>query len=490
MIYHISRDAFSDKSRKERGNIQEVILFDRYLVLSELGRGSGSIVYLVRHQKLGEYRVVKKILKDSDSAWKIREADILNHLKHPQIPCLYDIEEDDEAYYIVEEYVEGESLEALMLQSSFITPDFICHTVMEISNILDYMHHLAPDPMIYQDLKAEHVIVGKNGIKLIDFGIAVFLGNPGSKYQNYGTPEFCAPEKLTEAKISVQTDVYSLGKMLGELIYAEGFAKSQNLMHIAKKAVSADLSERYDSMRAFQEDLKKHMQSGNHSIYQKHLLKKIVVAGSQPRIGTTHLSVSFTEYLNYKGISAVCREKNASNHMRLSIQKGGYTEEGGLYRKGNFLGMPAYGDGVEVNVPEDAAEVLDYGTDIKGAVSEGADLLLLIIGSREWETENSNRAFEKVKYEKELAIISNYGDRGRAKQYAREYQRKVYCFPLDENPFFMTEKKEVLFDGLLEKYRNCSKLSRKRGDAFIRSIGKLCSKRAGRKDRLSGTEWP
>ena len=86
-------------------NIQETILFDRYLILSELGRGSGSIVYLVRHQKLGEYRAAKCIPKNSDYAWQIREAMILNHLKHPQIPIIFDMEEDEDSFYIIEEYI-------------------------------------------------------------------------------------------------------------------------------------------------------------------------------------------------------------------------------------------------------------------------------------------------------------------------------------------------------------------------------------------------
>ena len=53
------------KIKEGARKIQEVILFGRYLVLSELGRASGSIVYLARHQKLGEYRVIKRIVKDS-----------------------------------------------------------------------------------------------------------------------------------------------------------------------------------------------------------------------------------------------------------------------------------------------------------------------------------------------------------------------------------------------------------------------------------------
>lgn len=491
MLYKESRDAFSDKIRKERGNIQEVIWFDKYLVLSEIGRGSGSTVYLVRHQKLGEYRAVKRILKDSDFTWQIRESDILNHLKHPKIPQIYDMEEDEEAYYIVEEYIEGESLEALMLQSSFITLNFVYHTIMEVADVLDYMHHLKPKPMIYQDLKAEHVIIGKDGVRLIDFGIASYLEETGNKFQNYGTLEFCAPEKCNDAVISVQTDIYSLGKLLEALISANGEKESQCLMHIAKKASNLDLTERYDTVEAFQTDLKEHMQSMKKSIYQKHLLRKIVVAGSQPHIGTTHISISLTDYLNQQKPQSVYQEKNPSENLRKAIQQGGFTKEGGLYRKRNFLGMPKYGEGVEVKAPQNAVAVYDYGTDIAGAISEEADLFLLVVGSREWEIEYADLAYKKVKGKQEVIVIVNYGSGQTAKYYAKAYGQTVYCFPLDANPFFMTREKEKLFEGLLEKEGgesekkehtkcwNCWKHPRQWGNTFGRGIGKLCSKWTG-----------
>lgn len=480
------------RGRSER-IIQEVIWFDRYLVLSEIGRGSGSIVYLVRHQKLGEYRAVKCISKKSDFAWQIREAAILNHLKHPQIPVIYDVEEDEESYYIIEEYVEGESLEAVMLQSSFITLNFIYHTILGVANVLSYLHHLKPKPVIYQDLKAEHVIISKDGIKLIDFGIASYLGETGNKFQNYGTPEFSAPEKQNQAKVSIRTDVYSIGKLLEELISAEGKRESQCLMHIAKKAMHPQEEERYASVEEFRADMIRHMQSKQNPVYQKHLLRKIIVAGSQPHIGTTHVAVSLTEYLNQQNMSAVYQEKNSYQDMRMTIRTGGFAEECGLYRRGDFLGMPQYGTGVKVQT-EDVIEVMDYGDNLTQALPEEADLFLFIAGSRKWEIRHTDRAYERLKDRKGLVVISNYGDRHQAKEYAREYGRTIYSFPLDPNPFYMTKEKEKLFKGLLAKeggevegeqnYWYCRKYPGKWGYTFICGIGKLCSKWFGRKDRL------
>lgn len=477
-------------------NIQETILSDRYFILSEIGRGSGSVVYLVRHQKLGEYRAVKCISKNSDYAWQIREAVILNHLKHPQIPMIYDMEEDENSYYIIEEYIEGESLEAWMLQSSFITLNFICHTMMQVANVLHYMHQMKPNPMVYQDLKAEHVILTKDGVKLIDFGIATYLGEKGNKFQNYGTPEFSAPEKQKDAEISIQTDIYSIGKLLEELILADETGESHCLMHIAKKAMHPDSKERYASMELFQEALMVHMQSQKKSMNQKHLLKNIVVVGSQPHIGTTHIAISLTDYLNQQNMPAVYQEKNSNQDMRVTIQNGGFTEECGLYRRRNFLGMPQYKEGVFVDVPKDAINIMDYGTKLEAALAEEADVFLLVTGSREWELLYTDRAYEIAREKKGLVILANYGNPSQAKQYARKFGRTVYSFPLDSNPFFMTKEKERLFEGLLAKEggesegENTSdhwhswKRAWKRRHTFVRSIGKLRGKWFGRKDRL------
>lgn len=490
------RDAYSEKNRKERTFIQETILSGRYRLLSELGRGNGSVVYLARHQRLGEYRAVKCIPKDSDFTWQIREAEILNHLKHPQIPIIYDVEEDEESYYIVEEFVEGQSLEALMLQSSFITLNFIYHTITEVADILKYLHHLSPEPMVYQDLKAEHVIVHSGGVKLIDFGIAACSGKEGNKFQNYGTPKFAAPEKKTGAKISPATDIYSLGKLLEELILADRTGEARCLMHIAKKAMHPKAKLRYQSAEAFEDDLNRAMQSGKDSIYHEHLLKKIVVAGCQSRVGATHVAISLTAYMNQQGIPAVYQEKDSKRDMRVTVQNGGFTEESGLYRRGTFTGMPEYGGGVSVDVPEGAVRIMDYGADAAGALAEKPGLFLLVAGSREWETVYADQTYEQVKHSENLALLSNYGNVHQAKQYARRYGRTVYCFPLDENPFFMTREKERLFEKLLKtsggenkggkekSHRYSGKRPGRRGYAFVRCIGQLYGKRPWRKYRL------
>ncbi len=483
------RDAFSEKLWKERQKIQTFIWSDRYQFLSEIGRGSQSKIFLVRHRQLGEYRAVKCISKNTDTSWQIREAKLLNHLKHPRIPIVYDVEEDENFYYIIEEYVEGESLEALMLQSSFLTQSFIYETIWEISEVLSYLHHIAPVPVIYQDLKAEHVILGKKGVKLIDFGIATYLNETGCRFQNYGTPEYTAPEKRELAKINVGTDIYSLGKLLGQLVLA-GNEKSLSLLCISQKATHPMESQRYHSIEEFQKALrmaKENMQSEKNPVNQKHLLKTIIVAGSRPGTGVTHIAVSLTQYLNSHHVPAVYEEKNPSNDMRKTVKSGKHFAEcNGLYRRGDFLGLPLYGEGVEISVKEENVSVKDWGNNLERAREEKGDLFLLVAGSREWERDSAKTSVNFLSEEIDLILISNYGDKRQARQYAKEFCKPVYCFPLDKDPFKAGKEKDRFFGMLLQReggddykrntYKNrwhCREHKGERHNPFGRIFGKL-----------------
>ena len=106
------------------------ILFGKYEILSTLGNGSFGSVYLSRHKFLECYRAIKRLPKQSrDRDTLLNEAQLLKSLSHPGIPTIYDFEEDDDFFYLIEEYVEGESLEEFLLHQSQIS----LHTFWDIS---------------------------------------------------------------------------------------------------------------------------------------------------------------------------------------------------------------------------------------------------------------------------------------------------------------------------------------------------------------------
>lgn len=444
---------FPEKGRS--GFIKQSFQFQGYRILSVIGRGSNSTVYLAEHQKLGEYRAVKCILKDNpDHTRLIWEAELLKHLKHPQIPILYDMTEDDTSLYLIEEFIEGESLEAFMLHQQFISPIFICDIGIKLCRVLSYLHERKPYPVIYQDLKPEHIILSKDTVKLIDFDISAVLSNQGNKFQNYGTPQYAAPEKKYHAKVDITTDIYALGRLL-ELLAASGHAGvNLNLKHILKKAVSQDSTKRYASMKDMLQALgaaKEDMCQKQNPIEGKHLLKNIAVIGSQPHIGATHLSVSLTVYLNQHGNQALYTEKNANQDVfKMTRYNSSFAQKNGLYRNRHFYGLPLYGAGVLIEPDQDVMQVCDYGTNMDQALDSEAGLYILMVGSRDWECEAAHRAYDKMKEKQNLVVLCNYERADRTKEYAADFDRLVYGFPLDADPYHITKKKAELFLKLLK----------------------------------------
>ena len=140
----------------------------------------------------------------------LSEANILAKLRHPGIPIVYDVEEDEAFYYIIEEYVEGESLEKLLWNTS-VSQEYMIQIGIQLCGIVSFLHSQKPFPVLHQDLKPSHIIVCGNQVKLIDFGIASFFTGFGKNFQLYGTSRYCAPEILRGQPVTPAADIYSLG---------------------------------------------------------------------------------------------------------------------------------------------------------------------------------------------------------------------------------------------------------------------------------------
>lgn len=88
-------------------NNKNLILSDRYELIRPLGQGECGSVFLVRQQSLEQYRAMKRFPKNTSAQplFAISEAQILKSVQHPGIPTIYDFEEDESFYYLVEEYI-------------------------------------------------------------------------------------------------------------------------------------------------------------------------------------------------------------------------------------------------------------------------------------------------------------------------------------------------------------------------------------------------
>jgi len=219
--------------RSENKNTpDQVDWHDRYQLGSLVGSGGFSAVYRAKDRQAGGRAVaIKRIsLHGLNAETTIeathtfqREVSMLSALIHPQVPRLYDHFNDQDHWYLVLEYLEGQTLEAYLatLETSGqpLLLAEILSMVLQLCTVLDYLHRRRP-PIIFRDLKPSNILRACAGkLYLIDFGIARRYqpGQPRDT-QRLGSPGYAAPEQYGRAQTTPQADIYSLGALLHFLL--------------------------------------------------------------------------------------------------------------------------------------------------------------------------------------------------------------------------------------------------------------------------------
>lgn len=434
-------------------------MFGKYVVTGLLGVGANGQVYLATHQILKQDRAIKRISKSAPgSSSFLSEAELLKSLRHPGIPIIYDIEEDDAYYYIVEEYIRGESLEAYVLHQTTISLNFILQIGRQLCDIMGYLHTL-PKPVIYQDLKPEHIIVYGDRIKIVDFGTASYISIDGNPYQRYGTALYAAPEKQLGLPCDERTDIYGIGAVLR---FLESFLPPEEhdalLSGIIDRALAEKKEQRFQTAAQLMEQLegKLQMQINEISEEKKYLCKNLAVVGMRAGIGATHVAVSYNVYLNINGVSCLYEEQNHSGDLLRM------TDTGRVRRNrrtdciscGDFIGTVSKGTGREWMTRENSCLIRDFGAYESSDIElETCDGIILVLGGREWEIEQAKQLYEKLRLRRHLIPVVNYGNEWAAKYYAKQWRRNVYCFPQDQNPMTLSGEKRHFFDTLQRRER-------------------------------------
>lgn len=438
--------------------IEKNILFGKYRIITTLAVGSTSTVYLAEHLKLKIFRVIKSIPKNtvSESSFSLEEsfpteAHLLKNLNHPGIPLIYDIDEDSDYVYMIEEYIQGESLDMFMSHQEDISQELIIKIGIQLCDILDYLHHLSPYPILYQDLKPEHIILCGNQIKLVDFGIASFFTGSGKNYQFYGTAGYTAPEALLGHSIDPSADIYSLGKVLSYLAGAGVTVCSPQLIRIIRKASAVSPNERFETAACLKAELSGIFHTA--CPHSSHLIRNIAVTGSKAGAGATHFAVSLVSTLNKAGQRSVYLAANHTDTIScMTWANPSFREKKGIFYYDYFQGVPSYGEGIENLIPDDAAVIKDYGLCPEDITKlEAEDLIFFIISGSDWDLPQALSLGNRLKALEHIVFICNYNNKKAAKKYARLLERKIYCFPEDKNPYRVTAQKERLVSAIFQK---------------------------------------
>jgi eukaryotic-like serine/threonine-protein kinase len=203
------------------------LLADRYELGEVVGAGGVARVHRALDHHL-QRDVAVKVLDDdqarsADPAGRdrfLREARSAARVQHPHLVTVYDAGEDAGELFLVMELIDGESLAALIARRAPMPVDEAVSIAVQILDGLSAVH---ADGIIHRDIKPANVLVDRAGrVHLTDFGIAKRLDeieeNLTSSGMVVGTPSYLAPEQAVGGRLSVATDVYLVGLVLGEML--------------------------------------------------------------------------------------------------------------------------------------------------------------------------------------------------------------------------------------------------------------------------------
>lgn len=237
----------------------------RYTVGRHLAQGGMGAIYLAHDAHKHTQCVVKEMLPKADAAERFeaeqafrQEAEILAELHHENIVTVWDAFEEQGCHYLVEEFIGGGDLNALVNAPEMLSETRTLDIAVQIATAFQYIHtyhQAAPPgsqvkaPIIYRDMKPANVMLRADGQVLVaDFGI-VRLFKPGRSRDtiNLGTHGYAAPEMISNTQSDERSDLYTLGSTLHELLTKKDPANNVNFFQPVR-TFRPDISEAFEQI--------------------------------------------------------------------------------------------------------------------------------------------------------------------------------------------------------------------------------------------------
>jgi serine/threonine-protein kinase len=220
-------------------------LSGRYKILRVIGGGGMANVYLARDMIL-DRDVAMKVLRfdfsnDDEFIKRFRrEAQSATSLAHPNIVSIFDVGEEDGIYYIVMEYVEGNTLKQYIQQYAPLHPREALNIMEQIVSAIAHAHE---NHIVHRDIKPHNILIDPHGnVKVTDFGIAMALSSTTITQTNsvLGSVHYLSPEQARGGMANKKSDIYSLGIVLFELLTGRLPFDGESAISIALKHLQSE----------------------------------------------------------------------------------------------------------------------------------------------------------------------------------------------------------------------------------------------------------
>ncbi len=269
----------------------------KYQVVRKLGEGATSAVYL-GHDPFANRDVAIKVvfpeaLKNEDDERKlfrklfVTEASLAGKLMHPHIVQIYDAVVEEGMSYVVMEYVDGGTLEPHCNPDTLLPIARLLEIIFKCTRALDFANRAG---VIHRDIKPANILLhDQTDIKISDFGSALMMTSETTQVSGIGSPAYMSPEQIKDHPLNLQTDIYSLGVVMYQLLTAQlPFQATNNFSmmyqitnveppppsslrsqvspavdRIVKKAMHKELEQRYQTWDEFSRDLTEAIRSAD-----------------------------------------------------------------------------------------------------------------------------------------------------------------------------------------------------------------------------------